>query len=291
MNYIDLTFWQSHILFFLSVVSVLALIMGSFLNVVIYRLPLMLHHSQNNMINNNQNDITINLPTPFNLALPHSHCPKCKHSLKWWENIPLFSYILLKGRCSYCKKSISIRYPLVELLSLMISIYLTLHYGINIKLIASLILAWYLLSMSFIDSFEHILPDLLTLSLLWLGLLFNLNGLFTDLSSAVIGAVSGYLFLWVIAYSYYRMTGKEGLGLGDCKLLAALGAWLGWQLVPFVVLIASVSGCLFGIVLVSLGKISRRTPIPFGPFLAMAGLCALIWGPFILNQLIAISYL
>lgn len=291
MNFIDVTFWQSHFLLYLIFIGIFALIIGSFLNVVIYRLPIMLHQSHNDIINNYRHEITVKLPSPFNLALPQSHCPKCKHSLKWWENIPLFSYILLKGHCSYCKNSISIQYPLVELLSLIISTYLAINYGISFKLIAALILCWYLLSMSLIDISEHILPDILTISLLWLGLLFNLNGLFTDISSAVIGAVSGYLFLWIIAKSYHQMTGKEGLGLGDCKLLAALGAWLGWQLIPFVVLIASITGCIFGIVLISLGKISRRTPIPFGPFLAMAGFCTLIWGPSILNQLIAISYL
>lgn len=284
-------FWQSHFLFFIFTIGVISLMIGSFLNVVIYRLPLMLYQAQHDLTNTLDSKIKITIPSTFNLALPASHCPKCQHQLRWWENIPLLSYFLLKGHCAYCKQSISIHYPLVEFFSLLLSIYLAWHYGIHIQLIAALIFAWFLLSLALIDINEKILPDIMTLSLLWLGLLFNLNGLFTDLTSAVIGAVSGYLFLWLIAFAYYSITGKEGLGLGDCKLLAALGAWLGWQILPFVVLIASLSGCLFGIIFICLRKLNRQSLIPFGPFLAIAGLCGLIWGQNILNHFIFISSL
>ena len=292
MNYFYLQFWQTHLIFTLIIAGVLGLIIGSFLNVVIYRLPLMLYQAWQTQAGTLHTANQINLPATFNLSLPHSHCPNCQHQLHWWENIPLISYIALKGHCLNCKQYVSIRYPLIELLTALLSIYLTWHYGFNIKLLATLLFTWILLTLAFIDLSEKILPDILTISLLWLGLLCNLNGLFTDISSAIIGAIVGYLFLWIIAFTFHKITHKEGLGLGDCKLLAAIGAWLGWQLLPMVVLIASLLGTVIGITLIALNKLNRQTPIPFGPYLAIAGWISLLWGSIILKHyLFSISFM
>ena len=273
LNYIQ--YWQSHLIFSLIIIGLFGLIIGSFLNVVIYRLPRMLYQDwqmQYGKLNGEAAQTLIRL----NLAVPRSHCSKCQHQLHWWENIPLLSYVVLQGHCSSCNKLISLRYPLVELLSLLLSIYLTWHFGISLQLIAALIFTWILLTLSFIDLNEQILPDILTISLLWLGLVCNINGLFIDTKSAIIGAISGYLFLWIIAYVFKEITHKEGLGLGDCKLLAALGAWLGWQLLPLVILFASLTGSIIGITLIILKKINRQTPIPFGPFFGIFRLDCLV---------------
>lgn len=281
MILLTLQFWQSHLLLSQIFFGIIGLIIGSFLNVVISRLPRMLYQEWQTQNGNLTTDLS---PSKnFNLALPASHCPQCLHQLHWWENIPLLSYLLLKGHCSACKKVISFRYPLVEFISMLLCVYLTEYYGINLKLFNALIFSWILLTLTFIDLNEQILPDILTLSLLWLGLLFNLNGLFSDISSAIIGAVSGYLFLWIIAFIFQKITNKEGLGLGDCKLLAALGAWLGWQLLPFIILFASLFGSIVGIALILLKRINRNTSIPFGPFLALAGWIGLMWGPQIMH--------
>ncbi len=282
MIFLSLQYWQSHLIVSQIFIGIFGLILGSFLNVVISRLPRMLDQDWQTQNGNLITDTS--LPSKyFNLAVPASHCPQCHHQLRWWENIPLLSYLILKGHCSACKKIISFRYPFVEFVSMLLCVYLTWHFGINLQLISAVIFSWILLTLTFIDLNEQILPDILTLSLLWLGLLFNLNGLFTDASSAIMGAVSGYLFLWIIAFIFQNITQKEGLGLGDCKLLAALGAWMGWQLLPFIILFASLLGSVIGITLVLLKRINRNTPIPFGPFLALAGWIGLMWGPQIMH--------
>ena len=282
MTFLSMQYWQSHLLLSLIMIGLFGLIIGSFLNVVVYRLPRILYQDWQIQYGN-LNGETSYTSIKFNLAVPRSHCPKCHHQLQWWENIPLLSYLILLGHCSNCKKIISLRYPFIELLSVLLSIYLTWHYGISLALSATLLFSWILLILSVIDLNEQILPDLLTLSLLWLGLIYNINGLFIDTKSAIIGAISGYLFLWIIAFVFKKLTHKEGIGLGDCKLLAALGAWLGWQLLPLVILFASLMGSIIGITLIILKKINRQTPIPFGPFLALAGWIGLLWGPQIMH--------
>lgn len=312
-----ISFWQTHFELALLSVSIIALMIGSFLNVVIYRLPIMMMQEWRaqcselfntpingvvngtvNIPNNNptaifennaENDVGNTTATSpksnpalthkiFNLSLPRSHCPHCSHQLSWWQNIPLLSYLLLKGQCQFCQKSISLRYPLVEFLSLGTSLLLAWHFGITLQFIAALLFTWVLLPLIFIDLAEQILPDTLTLSLLWLGLLCNMGHLFTDINSAIIGTIVGYLFLWIIAWSFHKITGKQGLGLGDCKLLAALGAWTGWQLLPLILLFASLLGSVIAISLISLKKLNRDTPIPFGPYLALSGWLGLLWG-------------
>ena len=282
MSLFSLQNWQSYLLFSQLLVGLLGLIIGSFLNVVIYRLPRMLYQDWQmpyGKLNTDISQVSMN----YNLAVPRSHCPNCNHQLSWWENIPLLSYILLKGQCSDCKKAISLRYPFVEFISMTLSVYLVWHYGVSLQLCGALIFSWILLTLTLIDLNEKILPDILTISLLWVGLIFNINGLFIDVKSAITGAITGYLFLWIIAVLFQKITGKEGLGLGDCKLLAAIGEWLGWQALPFVILFASLMGSIIGISLILLKKINRNTPIPFGPFLALAGWIGLVWGTQIIH--------
>ena len=216
--------------------------------------------------------------TPFNLSFPHSQCPQCATPLKWWHNIPVFSYLLLKGKCAWCKCKISPRYPLIEIITIVGSIHLTTHFGIGWTLLAALILFWSLICLTGIDFDHHLLPDNITIPLVWLGLIVNNFGLFTDISSALIGAVGGYLSFWLLFQIHYRLTGREGLGYGDFKLLAALGAWLGWQSLPLIVLLSSLVGLMVALPLMIVGKLSTGKPISYGPFLAIAGWVALVWG-------------
>lgn len=259
-------------------IALLGLIIGSFLNVVILRLPRMLLQTYDSECRHH-----LGLPSnaslsTYNLLIPPSHCPFCKHTLGILENIPLLSFIFLKGQCKHCHHKIGWRYPLVELLTAILSVITAYHFGLNYSLIAALFLTWTLITLTVIDIDHQLLPDSITIPLLWVGLFCNLIGWHVSLSSAVLGAIIGYLFLWSIYWIFKILTGKDGMGYGDFKLLAALGAWLGWMALPQIILIAALSGALVGISLIVLRLYSRSNSIPFGPFLALAGWIALIWG-------------
>lgn len=270
---------------FYSTIFVLGLLVGSFLNVVIHRLPEMLKRQWRRdckLFLAENGDLESPRDNPpeanYNLVVPRSRCPHCGHQIAAWENIPLISYLLLRGKCSHCAAAISIRYPVVELLSAVIAVFVAWHFGAGWQTTAAVVLSWALLSLSFIDYDHQYLPDNITLPLLWLGLLVNLDGLFTDIESALIGAMAGYLILWSIYKLFKAVTGKEGMGYGDFKLLAMAGAWLGWQLLPAIILISSIVGALFGIALIVFRQHDKSKPIPFGPYLAIACWIALLWG-------------
>ncbi|KPC34255.1 Type 4 prepilin-like protein leader peptide-processing enzyme [Pseudomonas syringae pv. cilantro] len=214
----------------------------------------------------------------FNLTLPNSSCPHCAHKIRPWENLPIISYVLLRGKCSHCKAPISKRYPLVELTCALLSAYIAWHFGFGWQAAAMLVLSWGLLAMSLIDADHQLLPDSLVLPLLWLGLIVNSFGLFTSLNDALWGAVAGYLTLWSVYWLFKLVTGKEGMGHGDFKLLAMLGAWGGWQILPLTILLSSLVGAVLGVIMMRIRRVESGTPIPFGPYLAIAGWIALLWG-------------
>lgn len=264
---------------FLITIAIFGLAIGSFLNVVIYRLPVMLEREWKQQCHEL---LDLGEPEtenqPFNLARPSSRCQHCDHSIAFWENIPVISYIFLRGRCSACGAHISLRYPIIELVAGLISITVAWHFGVSWQTAAALPLTWALIALCMIDYDHKLLPDNIVLPFIWLGLWVNLNGIFTDLSSAVIGAIAGYLSLWCIFQLFKLITGKEGMGYGDFKLLALLGAWLGWQYLLLIVLLSSLVGAIAGISLVIILGRDRTIPIPFGPYLATAGLISLFWG-------------
>ena len=268
---------EPSLLYFITVI-LLGLVVGSFLNVVIHRLPRMLERRWQAECRELTGDAPGADDAPYNLVVPGSNCPACGHKIRPWENIPLLSYILLRGRCSACGTHISARYPLVELASGMLALLVAWHYGAGWQTGAALVFTWGLLALTLIDLETQLLPDVITLPLLWLGLLVNLNGLFVPLSQAVIGAAAGYLSLWLVYHAFRLLTGKEGMGYGDFKLLAALGAWFGWQLLPLTILLSSLVGAVVGIGLMVLKRHEREVPIPFGPYLAAAGWISLLWG-------------
>lgn len=259
------------------VAALFGLIVGSFLNVVIHRIPRMMQRESDNYV-----AVESGQPPPhadrYNLMLPPSHCSCCGHRIKATENIPVLSYLMLRGKCSACQAPISARYPLVELLTGALSALLVWHFGSGWQGMATLVFAWLLVAMTFIDADTQLLPDDLTFPLLWAGLLVNLGGTFVPLQDAVIGAAAGYLALWSVYWLFKLATGKEGMGYGDFKLLAALGAWLGWSMLPTIILLASVVGAVVGICLIVFARRGRDKPIPFGPYLAAAGLIALLYG-------------
>ena len=259
--------------------GLLGLCVGSFLNVVIHRLPRMMEREWQAQCAELRGETPSTAEAPLSLSRPRSRCPHCGHPISALENIPLLSYLLiLRGKCSGCGQAISPRYPLVELLSGLLSAYAAWHFGPTLQTAGALLLIWALIALSFIDLDTQLLPDSITLPLLWLGLLFNLMRTYADIDGAVIGAMAGYLSLWSIFWLFKLATGKEGMGYGDFKLLAALGAWLGWQTLPLIVLLSSLVGALVGIGLIVVAKHGRNVPIPFGPYLATAGLIALFWG-------------
>ena len=266
--------------------SVIGLMIGSFLNVAIYRIPIMMQRESENYLAL-ENDQPPPHTERYNLITPRSACSSCAHKLSLTDNIPLLSFALLKARCRYCKARISWRYPSVELLTAVLSALVIWHLGSGIAGISGLILLWMLIAMSFIDLDTQLLPDELTLPLMWLGLLINLDGTFVPLRDAVIGAAAGYVFLWLVYWMFFAATGKEGIGYGDFKLLAALGAWMGWMLLPLIVLLSSVVGATVGLLMIALKRHHRDSPIPFGPFLATAGLLALLIGQPIINSWLA----
>ncbi|HEY3327284.1 MAG TPA: A24 family peptidase [Novimethylophilus sp.] len=265
---------------FIAIASLFGLMIGSFLNVVIHRLPLMMERDwklQCAALNGGQEDIS--RPAAYNLVVPRSACPACGHRISALENIPVISYLWLGGKCAECKTRISTRYPLVELLTGVLGGLVAWKFGFGLTAFAAFFLAASLIALTFIDFDTQLLPDDITLPLLWAGLLFSMNGGFADLKSAVIGAMAGYLALWAVYWLFKLATGKEGMGYGDFKLLAAIGAWFGWQLLPAVILLSSLLGSIVGIALIVLAKHGRNVPIPFGPYLALGGIAALFWGP------------
>lgn len=273
-----LEFWGANAAVFVACVVVLGLLVGSFLNVVVYRLPKMLMRDWRAQAREVLEMPTKDVEEAFNLVLPNSSCPNCGHEIKPWENIPLLSWLFLRGKCSGCKQAISVRYPLVELACGVLSGVIAWQFGVSWEALAMLVLTWGLLAMSLIDADQQILPDALVLPLLWLGLILNSFGLFTSLSDALWGAVIGYMSLWSIFWLFKLVTGKEGMGYGDFKLLALLGAWGGWQVLPLTILLSSVVGAVLGVIILRLQRNSYSNPIPFGPYLAVAGWIALIWG-------------
>ncbi|MFM4857457.1 A24 family peptidase [Aeromonas hydrophila] len=264
---------------YFSLVFLFSLMIGSFLNVVIHRLPIMLEREwQAEYLGYFNPEALPQQEERYNLMVPRSACPHCGHAITAMENIPLLSWLWLKGRCRECQAPISARYPLVELLTALLSLVVATTFPPGWALLAALLLTWVLVALTFIDLDKMLLPDQLTLPLLWGGLLFNLAGGFAPLADAVIGAMAGYLVLWSLYWAFKLLTGKEGMGYGDFKLLAALGAWLGWQALPIVLLLSSLVGALMGIGLILLRNYHQNKPIPFGPYLAIAGWIALLWG-------------
>ena len=268
---------------------VLGLLVGSFLNVVIYRLPLMMIRDWKIQSREMLDLPPEPQPETFNLILPHSRCPHCSHKIRAWENIPVVSYVFLGGKCSQCKAPISKRYPLVELACGLLSAFIAWHFGFGWQAGAMLVLTWGLLAMSLIDADHQLLPDAIVLPLLWLGLIVNSFGLFTSLTDALWGAVAGYLVLWCVFWLFKLITGKEGMGYGDFKLLAMLGAWGGWQILPLTILLSSIVGAVLGLILLRLRNVETSTPIPFGPYLALAGWIALLWGDQITTSYLQIA--
>ena len=264
--------------------GILGLLVGSFLNVVIYRLPKMMENDWRAQCAELRGEEML-ASEPVSLLRPRSHCPSCLRPVAAWENIPVLSWLLLRGKCAGCKTPISPRYPLVEALTGLLSGFIALHFGFGWISVGILLFTWALIALTFIDADTQLLPDSITQPLLWCGLLFNLFGIFTDLTSAVIGAMAGYLALWSVYWAFKLITGKEGMGYGDFKLLAALGAWLGWQMLPLIILLSSLVGAIVGVTLITVARRDRQVPIPFGPYLATAGLIAALWGKELSQQM------
>ncbi len=273
-------YFQQNLLFFSLSVATLGLLIGSFLNVVIYRLPIMLQRSWTHecLTFLDQKDPTPEETESFNLSTPRSSCPSCRHSISALENIPLISYIFLRGRCKGCKTRISIRYPIVELTTAILSFLVAIEFGVSFQTLASLIFTWTLISLALIDFDTQLLPDSITLPLLWSGLFFSLFHIHVAPHQAIIGALAGYLSLWSVYWLFKIITKKEGMGYGDFKLLAAIGAWLGWEMLPLVIMLSAFVGAIIGLSFIAIKGKDKSAPIPFGPFLSIAGFIALMWG-------------
>ena len=259
------------------VVAIVGLCVGSFLNVVIHRLPRMMEaqwRAECAAIEGREAPAA----ERYNLWTPASHCPSCGASIKAWHNVPVAAWLALRGRCAACKAPISARYPLVELLGGLLAALAAWRFGYSGALAGALVYCWALIALTFIDFDTQLLPDDITLPLLWLGLALNAFGLYTDLRSAVLGAVSGYLVLWAVYWLFRLVAGKEGMGYGDFKLLAAIGAWTGWQVLPFVIVMSAGIGAVIGSIALWLSRKGRDTRIPFGPYLALGGIAGLVWG-------------
>ncbi len=270
---------QSSPILLTSFLLIIGLMVGSFLNVVIYRLPVMMERGWKKEcteyleLDSNEED-----NTPFNLMVPLSRCPSCNTAIKPYQNIPVISYLFLRGKCAHCKTHISLRYPLIEAFTGIASAIVAWHFGYSVETLFALLLTWSLIALSFIDIDQQLLPDSITLPMLWLGLFLSLFSIYTDTNASIIGAIAGYLSLWTVYQLFKLATGKEGMGFGDFKLLALFGAWLGWQYLPIIILLSSLVGAVIGISMVIFVKKDHNTPIPFGPYLAAAGWLALIWG-------------
>lgn len=275
MAFIDLL--QQSSMAFIACITVLGLLVGSFLNVVIYRLPLMMEREWQSQCNELNGIDNVDC-APFTLSQPRSACPHCQHPISAIENVPVISYLFLRGKCHGCRAVISVRYPIIEALTGLLSGVVAYHFGFDWACLGALLLTWALITLTFIDVDHQLLPDSLTLPLLWLGIVFNLYDQFTTLETSVVGALAGYLSLWSVYQIFKLATGKEGMGFGDFKLLAALGAWLGWTMLPSIILLSSLVGAVVGISLMLFRRHQPDIPIPFGPYLAAAGWIALIWG-------------
>ena len=273
---------------FIAAATLIGLLVGSFLNVVIHRVPKIMEREWREQcaeLSGEGVEVAVKSPQPkYNLVVPRSACPACGHQITALENIPVVSYLLLRGHCRGCGAKISARYPIVEACTAVLSGLVAWHFGFGLAALSALVLLWSLIALTCIDADTQLLPDSITLPLLWLGLIVNLNHTFTDIQSAVLGAVFGYLALWTVYWLFKLITKKEGMGYGDFKLLAALGAWLGWQTLPLIILLSSVVGAVVGIVLIILARMGRNVPLPFGPYLAMAGFIALLWGEGIMKS-------
>ena len=277
MEILDLL--ASHRPFFVACCSLLGLFIGSFLNVVIIRLPIMLERGWKaecrQLLELSEGDPAV--PEKFNLLVPRSHCPKCKALISSFENIPVISYLLKRGRCQHCGYSISIQYPLIEIITALMTGYVAFKFGFTWQAAAAILLIWGLITLAVIDFKTTLLPDNITLPLLWLGIVVNYFELFCSLEDSVLGAIFGYMSLWTVFQIFKIITGKEGMGFGDFKLLALLGAWLGWQFIIPIILISSVVGSVIGITLIATRALKRDIPIPFGPYLVLAGMICLFW--------------
>jgi len=284
-----INYFQTHATAFPVVSILLGIIVGSFLNVVILRLPVVLERNWRRQCRellesppkppHSSGNASISMTDEsFNLMVPRSRCPNCAHTLSLFENIPLISYLLLRGRCSVCRAPISPRYPLVELLSGVMAGVVAWQVGFSLHAVGALLFGWALITLAVIDLDRRQLPDEITLPFLWVGLGFNLFGVFASVEDGVIGAILGYGILWSVYRLFRFATGKEGMGYGDFKLLAMIGAWLGWQALPATILLSSIIGALVGIGLILLRGHDRNIPIPFGPYLAIAAWIALLWG-------------
>lgn len=275
---------QSQQWFYLTTVGLISLCVGSFLNVVIYRLPLMMQREWQSECRLLLEDELTNKPTqtntnePFNLVKPNSTCPKCKTAIKPWQNIPIISWIVLKGKCANCSNPISARYPIVEAITALLSLVIAYSFGATEHALLYIFVTWILVALTFIDIDHMLLPDQLTLPLVWLALIAAVMGLTISPSDAIAGAACGYLSLWSVFWLFKLLTGKEGMGYGDFKLLAVFGALLGWQSLLTIILLSSVVGAIIGIALLSIQGKDKATPIPFGPYLAIAGWITLLWG-------------
>ena len=281
---------ESNSTFLVTSVALIGAAVGSFLNVVIHRLPIMMERQWRQQCAELEESETSTEPLePFNLAKPDSRCPHCGHKIRAWENIPIISYLILKGRCSGCGAKISLRYPIIEAVTAVLSAFAAWQFGLGWETAGALLLTWSLISLTMIDIDHQLLPDSITLPFLWIGLGLNLFGVYTDLGSAVTGAIAGYLSLWSVYWAFKLLTGKEGMGYGDFKLLAMLGAWMGWQALPVIILLSSLVGAVIGIGMIIIRGRDHTIPIPFGPYLAIAGLIAFYWGTDLTNAYLRFS--
>jgi len=280
---------QSQLWFYLTTIGLISLCIGSFLNVVIYRLPLMMQREWQSECrillddelkkNNSKPDSSNpNINEPFNLVKPNSTCPKCKNAIKPWQNIPIISWLILKGKCASCSNPISARYPAVELITAILSLVVAYSFGATEQALLYIFVTWILVALTFIDIDHMLLPDQLTLPLVWLALIASVMDYTITPTDAIVGAACGYLSLWSVFWLFKLLTGKEGMGYGDFKLLAVFGALLGWQSLLTIILLSSVVGAIIGIALLSIQGKDKATPIPFGPYLAIAGWIAMLWG-------------
>ena len=276
---------ESNSLFFYGFVFIISLMIGSFLNVVIYRLPKMLEQGWylecREFLADELKPSSAKEQSPLTLSKPDSTCPHCQHSIRFYENIPVISWLFLKGKCSQCKNKISARYPLIEISTALLSLVVAQHFGVSLVTCYALILTWGLIALTMIDFDHMLLPDQIVLPLLWLGLVVNLSNGIVPIEDAVIGAIAGYTSLFSIFWLFKLATGKEGMGFGDFKLFALFGAWIGWQLLPLLILMASVVGAVIGISLMIFKNHQKGQAIPFGPYLAVAGWITLLWGDII----------
>lgn len=275
-----LEYFSTHPTSFVAAAALLGLVVGSFVNVIIFRLPLVLEREWRNQCGQllDCQDAMPQPAAPFNLIVPRSHCPACGHNIAALENVPVLSYLWLRGRCSACGEPISLRYPMVEILSGALTAMIAWHFGFGLEAVGAMFLTWALIALTFIDIDHQLLPDNITVPLLWLGLSLNLFEIYTTLEASLVGAIAGYGILWLVYHLFRLTTGKEGMGFGDFKLMAALGAWLGWQTLPVVILLSSAIGAVVGLVLVLVRNRDKNLPLPFGPYLALAGWIALLWG-------------